>query len=955
MLSNSGGTAVTGPTCGTILADVDRTRHLTTYTRDQNGNARSSQFYGTALTGAITTATVPTGTPASNPALDQQMSFTFDRLGQQKTATLTASGTTVTLTYNGLGEVVSKQEPSRGGLVGDLTTYSYDALGRLTEAKIMAYNIYVGASVTEAEKTVFSYDGAGTQSLVSHTIQPRNVTPGSWPAGATLPIYIVQAGDTLQSIANALWGSELSQDVNTGGAGWSQIRSANSSLANTASNTVLPTGLQLNIPTHVIGGAAAAPTGLPTVLFDADGNVLPPPDGVDPDLYAESVRQHSVSTYSFLQSQAAVTETSAGAGRYWDASQTANAVTLSTKVVDADNAYLSAYYSGLATTDTAHAAEYTAAKTALSDNTASAHNIDAYATQISVPPPSKHGGCGAILLGVLGIVLAIALPFAAPGVFGAGALGGLGPVLGAVTANVVTQGIGIATGLQDKFNFGAVALSAIGAGVGSGLGALGNGGTVGGFLNDGSFIGDVARGALGSAITQGIGVATGLQKRFDWVGVAAAGVASGVGGAVSRSVGGAAQAATATTDAVQASFTNTAISAAAGGIAGAATRSVIEGSDFGRNLVDVLPDVIGSTIGRLVAAQIAGRAIGEAKDVAIKTAEKAAGASAASGTVGSARLRYLTQAQDQYGNPIDENGNPIGGPTGGRVSDDSTEASLSRLDFSTPGNGSRSRDYIATNGDIVIEAIRAPIHGLGWRIADALGAHQGGFLYNAFNGAPSVGEVGSYLYQGTIGPDTSVGRYIIKPVDVVFYGGLGLIANSPAGDPGTITTLETSGVPYIVAAGQGLAGVRGLAELGGALRVTQSVRTLSVAVDPLAIATGRLGQTGNAYSVAFETKLSLTSFPGVSRGAHYQEANKALLQAMEGDAAFASDMQGLGVNLQRTPTGLAPRTSPTDFTWHHAQEPGVIQLVPRSQHAPGSIFQDVLHPNGQGGYSIWGK
>jgi hypothetical protein len=113
--------------------------------------------------------------------------------------------------------------------------------------------------------------------------------------------------------------------------------------------------------------------------------------------------------------------------------------------------------------------------------------------------------------------------------------------------------------------------------------------------------------------------------------------------------------------------------------------------------------------------------------------------------------------------------------------------------------------------------------------------------------------------------------------------------------------------------------------------------------------------TGDFYSVAFETKLSPTSYPGVSRGAHFQEANEALLQAMEGDAAFASDMQGLGVNLQRTPTGLAPRTSPAEFTWHHAQEPGVMQLVPRPQHAPGTIFQDALHPNGRGGYSIWGK
>jgi hypothetical protein len=113
--------------------------------------------------------------------------------------------------------------------------------------------------------------------------------------------------------------------------------------------------------------------------------------------------------------------------------------------------------------------------------------------------------------------------------------------------------------------------------------------------------------------------------------------------------------------------------------------------------------------------------------------------------------------------------------------------------------------------------------------------------------------------------------------------------------------------------------------------------------------------SGDFYSVAFETTLKPTSYPGVLRPAHFQEANEALLTAMENDPQLAEMMENLGVDLERTPTGLAPRTSPTGWTWHHAQQPGVMQLVPRSQHAPGSIFQDVFHPGGQGGYSIWGE
>ena len=115
------------------------------------------------------------------------------------------------------------------------------------------------------------------------------------------------------------------------------------------------------------------------------------------------------------------------------------------------------------------------------------------------------------------------------------------------------------------------------------------------------------------------------------------------------------------------------------------------------------------------------------------------------------------------------------------------------------------------------------------------------------------------------------------------------------------------------------------------------------------------GPSGDFYSVAFEMKLSPTSYPGISRAAHFQEANGALLSAMEADGSFAMIMEDLGVSPTRTSTGLAPRTSPAGWTWHHSTESGVMQLVPRSQHAPGSIFQPALHPNGVGGFSIWGQ
>jgi hypothetical protein len=123
------------------------------------------------------------------------------------------------------------------------------------------------------------------------------------------------------------------------------------------------------------------------------------------------------------------------------------------------------------------------------------------------------------------------------------------------------------------------------AAVGGGLGGAGNLGVGGG--DWGSV---AARSMVANAITQGIGVATGMQKDFSWAGVAAAGV--GV--------------------AVRANFNvaspfNVANSSAQL-IADAATRSLIEGSDFGDNIMAALPNVIGQTIGEMVAGGISRRA-----------------------------------------------------------------------------------------------------------------------------------------------------------------------------------------------------------------------------------------------------------------------------------------------------------------------------------------------------------
>ncbi len=165
----------------------------------------------------------------------------------------------------------------------------------------------------------------------------------------------------------------------------------------------------------------------------------------------------------------------------------------------------------------------------------------------------------------------------------AGVLIGIGAASSAL-GSIASQAFGVATGIQDKFSWKGVAMAAIGGGVGAGLGATGAFSRIGN-----SFLRGAVSGATSSALTQGIGVATGLQDKFDWAGVAVAGVSGGVSAAVGDKLGNINKYAAQT------------ISGGAAAIAGAAARSLITGTSFGDNLLAALPDVVGSTIGNMVA------------------------------------------------------------------------------------------------------------------------------------------------------------------------------------------------------------------------------------------------------------------------------------------------------------------------------------------------------------------
>lgn len=214
---------------------------------------------------------------------------------------------------------------------------------------------------------------------------------------------------------------------------------------------------------------------------------------------------------------------------------------------------------------------------------------------------NKCGMFGQILLAAIAIGVSALLP-----------VGGsfIGLAISGAIGSAVSQGVGVATGIQDNFSLKGVAMAALSAGVAGGVSeaarALGGvGGTigkVGDFLGRGGFVSSAVRGALTSAVTQGAAIAVGLQRKFDFAGVAAAGIGAGVGNAVGAKLG---------YNPNQKGFNleNSAKGFVAGmsrAIANAAARSLIDGTDFGDNVIAALPDTIGQTIGGALADRLDG-------------------------------------------------------------------------------------------------------------------------------------------------------------------------------------------------------------------------------------------------------------------------------------------------------------------------------------------------------------
>jgi len=226
-------------------------------------------------------------------------------------------------------------------------------------------------------------------------------------------------------------------------------------------------------------------------------------------------------------------------------------------------------------------------------------------TQVA-PKAKKKKGCGTFgkVLMVVVAVAVTALTYGALTGPTTGLLGsiGAGAVAGAA-GSLASQVVGVATGVQEKISWKGVAIAAISGAVTGGLGGTNPTASLGTKIIEGA-----GRAAVGNAITQGVAVATGLQKKFDWAGVAVAGVVGGAtawAGAQSwgkvLDVNGSPIETSGLRPAISVNNAlRTGLTGAAGAVAGAAARSLLTGTSFGDNLQAVLPDVIGSTIGNAI-------------------------------------------------------------------------------------------------------------------------------------------------------------------------------------------------------------------------------------------------------------------------------------------------------------------------------------------------------------------
>ncbi|MFZ2032019.1 MAG: DUF6531 domain-containing protein, partial [Vitreimonas sp.] len=201
---------------GRKTTQIDALNYRTDWIYDADSNVTSEKRYANAGTSAgssvpVTAGVLPTNLPTADSANDRTTTFTYDKMGRRLTevranvvvhnaaspGTTTTVNSTVTYTYNALGEVLTKQEAT-----GDTTTYHYDATGRMEWEKHQSFNDYTsvsgGTQHSVTPETDYLYDGLNN---LVRTVQRDDATLASPVDHITQ--YVYGAGGRLASVTDA--------------------------------------------------------------------------------------------------------------------------------------------------------------------------------------------------------------------------------------------------------------------------------------------------------------------------------------------------------------------------------------------------------------------------------------------------------------------------------------------------------------------------------------------------------------------------------------------------------------------------------------------------------------------------------------------------------------------------------------------------------------------------------
>ncbi|WP_055936360.1 LysM peptidoglycan-binding domain-containing protein [Duganella sp. Root336D2] len=162
------------------------------------------------------------------------------------------------------------------------------------------------------------------------------------------------------------------------------------------------------------------------------------------------------------------------------------------------------------------------------------------------PPPKKHG-CGIvgqIIMVVVAVVVTAMTGGAAAAFFGSQILGAMA---GAALGSIASQAVGIAIGAQEKFNWKSVAISAVSAGVTSGVSsyldpsaasmAAGASPGFGEALSGQGWTAVAGRAVLSNVASQATANVLGLQKGFNWSSVAVSAISAPITSKISEKIG----------------------------------------------------------------------------------------------------------------------------------------------------------------------------------------------------------------------------------------------------------------------------------------------------------------------------------------------------------------------------------------------------------------------------------